>query len=145
MRWISESQRERRPRASREPSSRTGLRTLDERCRLALGRGIEVVISVAAAQGAQAREPMISRRPELIHGLRNLVQNAVDFAKSRVWIDALYSGNRIVLRIVDDGSGEQWKGSGRSARRKRRRASRHGSRLPRRIRHRWPAGTNRAP
>ena len=48
---------------------------------------------------------MISRRPELIHGLRNLVQNAVDFARSRVWIDGLYSADQIVLRIVDDGSG----------------------------------------
>jgi hypothetical protein len=45
--WFMESdvwvENERRPRTSSEPSSRTGLRTLDERCRLALGRGIEVV------------------------------------------------------------------------------------------------------
>lgn len=33
----------RRTRVSIEPSARTGLRTLDERCRLALGRGIEVI------------------------------------------------------------------------------------------------------
>lgn len=38
--WV---ENERRPRALSERSSRTGLRTLDERCRLALGRGIEVV------------------------------------------------------------------------------------------------------
>jgi hypothetical protein len=30
------------PRSAIEPSARTGLRTLDERCRLALGRGIQV-------------------------------------------------------------------------------------------------------
>ena len=27
------------------------------------------------------------RRPEVIHGLRNLLQNAVDFARAKVWID----------------------------------------------------------
>ena len=34
---------EKRARTTREASSRTGLRTLDERCRLVLGRGIEIV------------------------------------------------------------------------------------------------------
>lgn len=33
---------EKRVRATLERSSRTGLRTLDERCRLVLGRGIDV-------------------------------------------------------------------------------------------------------
>ncbi len=86
---------------------RSGLLTavVQEAAEPHLGRGIEVVISMTAAAGSAAREPMISRRPELIHGLRNLVQNAVDFARSRVWIDGLYSADQIVLRIVDDGSG----------------------------------------
>lgn len=34
-----------RPRAASEPSSRTGLRVLDERCRLALGRGLDITDS----------------------------------------------------------------------------------------------------
>jgi two-component system sensor histidine kinase RegB len=33
------------------------------------------------------------------------VQNAVGFARQRVWIDALYSNDRVVLRIIDDGDG----------------------------------------
>jgi Histidine kinase len=40
--WITVSN-EKRARTFREPSSRTGLRTLNERCRLVLGRGIEVI------------------------------------------------------------------------------------------------------
>ena len=45
------------------------------------------------------------RRPEIIHGLRNLIQNAVDFAETRVWIEARWSGSAITLRIMDDGPG----------------------------------------
>jgi two-component system sensor histidine kinase RegB len=50
-------------------------------------------------------EPLILRAPELIHGLRNLVQNAVDFAHSRVWIDASWTETKLTLRIIDDGDG----------------------------------------
>ncbi|GLS86229.1 sensor histidine kinase RegB [Cypionkella aquatica] len=65
------------------------------------GRGIEVIFTMAG----QGREPQVQRRPELIHGLRNLVQNAVDFAQSKVWVDAQYTPDRILLRIIDDGAG----------------------------------------
>ena len=50
-------------------------------------------------------QPRIWRRPELIHGLRNLIQNAVDFAATRVWVDLEHSHGQIRLRIVDDGDG----------------------------------------
>ena len=65
-----------------------------------LHRGKLVVFTVP--EGSQ---PMILRRPEVIHGLRNLVQNAVDFARSRVWIDVEWGVKSITLRIVDDGGG----------------------------------------
>ena len=45
------------------------------------------------------------RAPEIIHGLRTLIQNAVDFSKANVWIEARYSHERIVVRITDDGEG----------------------------------------
>ena len=32
-------------------------------------------------------QPTILRRPEVIHGLRNLVQNAVDFSRENVWVE----------------------------------------------------------
>lgn len=66
---------------------------------------VEVIFSIAAAYGDDTKEPIINRQPELIHGLRNLVQNAVGFARSKVWIDAIYSKDKVVLRIVDDGAG----------------------------------------
>lgn len=52
-----------------------------------------------------ARQPDILRRPELIHGLRNLVQNAVDFSRSTVWVDGEWTDTAITVRIVDDGDG----------------------------------------
>lgn len=70
-----------------------------------LDRGKTVHFSVTAAAQSGLREPEILRRPELIHGLRNLVQNAVDFARDRVWIDAHYSDSRLRILIVDDGPG----------------------------------------
>jgi two-component system sensor histidine kinase RegB len=66
-----------------------------------MSRGISVVFSIEGA----GREPQLQRRPELIHGLRNLVQNAVDFAQTTVWVDALYNDDQILLRIIDDGAG----------------------------------------
>lgn len=50
-------------------------------------------------------EPHILRRPEIIHGLRNLIQNAVDFAAANVWIDGTWSQDAISITIIDDGAG----------------------------------------
>lgn len=45
------------------------------------------------------------RRPEIIHGLRNLIQNAVDFSSSTVWVDSTWTRDKVTIRIVDDGPG----------------------------------------
>ncbi|MBV7410979.1 sensor histidine kinase RegB [Maritimibacter sp. DP1N21-5] len=50
-------------------------------------------------------EPTILRQPELIHGLRNLIQNAVDFASETVWIETAWSDHGVSVRILDDGTG----------------------------------------
>jgi len=49
--------------------------------------------------------PEILRQPEIVHGLRNLIQNAVDFAKSTVWVETDWDEDRIYVRIMDDGKG----------------------------------------
>lgn len=51
------------------------------------------------------RQISILRRPEIIHGIRNLIQNAVDFSNATVWIDAEVSEHSARIRIADDGSG----------------------------------------
>jgi two-component system, sensor histidine kinase RegB len=70
-----------------------------------IARGKEVHFSVAPTEGSPDRQPTILRRPEIIHGLRNLVQNAVDFARTSVWIEAEWSDRTITVRIIDDGDG----------------------------------------
>ncbi|SEL51495.1 two-component system, sensor histidine kinase RegB [Roseivivax marinus] len=66
-------------------------------------RGKDVVVEAEAADGGA--QPQILRRPEIVHGLRNLVQNAVDFARSTVWVEVIWTDMHITVRILDDGRG----------------------------------------
>lgn len=73
-------------------------------------RGARIHLFLAPLHGSplaedDPRQPQIRRSPELVHGLRNLIQNAVDFARSTVWIEARWSGSEIALTITDDGPG----------------------------------------
>lgn len=61
--------------------------------------------SVALPPQDNPDEPHVLRLPEVIHGIRNLVQNAVDFADTTVWVDVDWTDQKITLRIVDDGKG----------------------------------------
>lgn len=47
----------------------------------------------------------VMRAPEVVHGLGNLIENAVDFAETKVTIDATWDEDRIDLSISDDGTG----------------------------------------
>lgn len=68
-------------------------------------RGIEVHFSFEGRPNPEERQPTVNRQPEIIHGLRNLVQNAVDFAQENVWIDVRWTAERIKVRVADDGKG----------------------------------------
>ena len=71
-----------------------------------MNRGKAVNFDVSAIDDTHdIPQPHINRRPEIIHGLRNLIQNAVDFADTQVWIDVQWSDTEITLRITDDGDG----------------------------------------
>jgi two-component system, sensor histidine kinase RegB len=70
-----------------------------------LDRGRAVHVAVAPAEDDADRQPLIARRPEIIHGLRNLIQNAVDFSATTVEIEAAWSAHSVTIRIEDDGPG----------------------------------------
>lgn len=70
-----------------------------------MGRGKAVFVNLNSADGPQSTQPAILRMPEIIHGLRNLVQNAVDFAQTTVWIETRWNEETITVRIIDDGNG----------------------------------------
>ncbi len=69
------------------------------------GRGVEVYFDFRPVSDGDDAQPIVRRKPEIIHGLRNLVQNAVDFADGHVWVDGQWGGGTIRLRITDDGPG----------------------------------------
>ena len=50
-------------------------------------------------------QPLIARKPELIYGLRNIIQNAMDFSVNKVWLDVKYNNKVIIFEISDDGLG----------------------------------------
>jgi two-component system sensor histidine kinase RegB len=63
--------------------------------------GVEVSIS----PGPQSGEPVCPRNPGILYGLGNLIENAVDFAESRVSIAARWGEREIEVEISDDGPG----------------------------------------
>jgi two-component system, sensor histidine kinase RegB len=64
--------------------------------------GIDIV--VAPPQGA-GPQPVGQRNPAIVYGLANLVENAVDFAQSRVDIGREWTESEVAVTIADDGPG----------------------------------------
>ena len=50
-------------------------------------------------------EPVGERRPGLIYGVGNLIENAVEFARSKVVITARWNDREVMISIADDGPG----------------------------------------
>jgi two-component system sensor histidine kinase RegB len=71
------------------------------------GRGIRIITRIEGGlpEEGPANQPEILRLPEIIQGLRNLIQNAVDFARGHVWIDLDWTAAEIRVAIGDDGPG----------------------------------------
>ena len=69
---------------------------------------IEVVagpVGGIAPDARAAQEPVMQRNPGVIYGLGNLVENAIDFAASKVEVDASWSAKEVKVVIADDGQG----------------------------------------
>lgn len=49
--------------------------------------------------------PLLRRRPEIVYGLRNLVENAATFARSKVLIKARWDQSELHISVHDDGPG----------------------------------------
>ncbi len=49
--------------------------------------------------------PLVRREPELIHGIRNIIQNALKFSKSLVDINLIINSRKVNLEVRDDGRG----------------------------------------
>lgn len=62
-------------------------------------------VELQTSFGGEGAEPIGLRNPGVIYGLGNLIENAVDFAKARVVVDARWTATRIRISIEDDGPG----------------------------------------
>jgi two-component system, sensor histidine kinase RegB len=69
-------------------------------------RGEDLAITVTVPHGeTDDPVPQVWRAPELLHGLGNIIENAADFAKSEVRIEAAWDAGRLDITIEDDGPG----------------------------------------
>jgi two-component system, sensor histidine kinase RegB len=55
--------------------------------------------------GEDPGEPRLKDMPALLHGLGNLIQNALQFAHSRVIVDVSWDASEVTVAIRDDGPG----------------------------------------
>ncbi len=55
--------------------------------------------------GEASDEPVFARSPAILYGLGNIVENAVDFARTTVRVEARWSAARVTLAVSDDGEG----------------------------------------
>jgi two-component system, sensor histidine kinase RegB len=75
--------------------------------------GVHVIYATAAGgetaedddAGPEENEPLVARSPEILHGLGNLVQNAIQFAQREVTVTTFWDERAIHVDISDDGLG----------------------------------------
>ena len=60
---------------------------------------------VATAGDPAGEEPLVRRSPEIMHGLNNLVQNAVQFAAREISITIFWDAETVTVELDDDGPG----------------------------------------
>jgi two-component system, sensor histidine kinase RegB len=71
-------------------------------------RGPDVNIDITSEGEAAAnatQEPIFRRNPAITYGLGNLLENAVDFAETKVSVVARWSASKVSVVISDDGPG----------------------------------------
>ena len=68
-------------------------------------RDKDIRIRTIADADRDGPEPMTERNPGMLFGFGNLVENAVDFARSEVAIDVGWNHQDVFITIVDDGPG----------------------------------------
>jgi two-component system sensor histidine kinase RegB len=64
---------------------------------------VQLVVSANGTGGTD--EPQVNRRPEIVHGLGALIENAAQFASTRVDIRAVWNAEFLEVSVDDDGPG----------------------------------------
>jgi two-component system sensor histidine kinase RegB len=71
----------------------------------ALSHDPRIRLIFATANDAAQDEPMVRRSPEVIHGINNLIQNALQFARHEVSVTTSWDRDRVAVEVADDGPG----------------------------------------
>ena len=68
---------------------------------------VRVILDAAPAEGApeDSPEPLVARSPEIMHGIGNLVQNAIQFARDEVVVRQRWDRGTLTIEVMDDGPG----------------------------------------
>lgn len=61
--------------------------------------------NITVVMNENSEPPKIQNRSEIVHGLGNILQNAVDFAKDNVWVNVEWNESKFEVEFVDDGPG----------------------------------------
>src|ERR1700742_3928087 len=64
--------------------------------------GVEIKVRIAVAA---TREPVGARNPAILYGVGNILENAVDFARDTVEVNAWWNSETVEIVISDDGPG----------------------------------------
>jgi two-component system sensor histidine kinase RegB len=64
--------------------------------------GVRVIYATTTYSG---EEPEVARSPEILHGLGNLIQNAIQFARNEVSVTVAWDRDGVAVEVVDDGPG----------------------------------------
>jgi two-component system sensor histidine kinase RegB len=64
--------------------------------------GVAIKVRIAVAGAA---EPVGSRNPAILYGVGNILENAVDFARTTVEVNAWWNSETVEIMISDDGPG----------------------------------------
>lgn len=62
-------------------------------------------VEIEVVRRGEGPEPSCRRNPGLLYGLANLIDNAVDFAETRVVVETRWNAEQVRLDILDDGPG----------------------------------------
>ncbi len=62
-------------------------------------------VAVKTIPAGELPEPICRRNPGMLYGLGNLVENAIDFAKSEIAVHYEWGADTVTIRIEDDGPG----------------------------------------
>jgi two-component system sensor histidine kinase RegB len=68
-------------------------------------RDARIRLIFATTGDASDDEPSVRRSPEIMHGLNNLIQNAVQFARHEVSVTIFWDRGAVTVEIADDGPG----------------------------------------